>query len=224
VTPAAVAIAALWAAFAATHMALSSRGARPRLVAALGERGFLGAYSLLALVLFSALCAYAIPHRHQGALLWSVPLGTGTRWAIYAGQGVAWTLVVAALASPGPATVGLPAERRPAAPRGVHRITRHPLFMGLGLFGALHLVVNGFASDVAFWLGFPAFTVLGCLHQDARKRATQPGYAAWCDATPLLPFTGGGLGRAVAEIPPIVPLLGVALAAGLRWLHGPLFH
>ena len=40
-------IAALWIAFAATHMGMSSLRWRPRLVAALGDRGFQAVYSLL---------------------------------------------------------------------------------------------------------------------------------------------------------------------------------
>ncbi|MBW2282381.1 MAG: NnrU family protein, partial [Deltaproteobacteria bacterium] len=37
---------ALWIAFAATHMGLSSVRLRPALLARLGEQGFLAAYSL----------------------------------------------------------------------------------------------------------------------------------------------------------------------------------
>ena len=44
----------------------------------------------------------------------------------------------------------LTAQRAKEA-RGIHRITRHPTFMGgVGLLAALHLLVMGFATDVAF--------------------------------------------------------------------------
>jgi len=222
--PAALAVAALWGLFAATHMVLSSQSVRPRLVAALGERGFLGAYSLVALAAFVPLVWVYIANRHQGALLWALPIGSAGLWAIYAGQAVAWTLAVAGLVSPSPATVGMPEERRPREPRGVHRITRHPLFMGVGLSGLLHLLVNGFASDVAFWAGFPLFAIAGCAHQDARKRATQPGYADWIAATPFLPFAGPGALRGLRELSPAMVGVGVAVTIGLRLLHGPLFR
>jgi len=220
----ALAVAALWVLFAATHMALSSLRWRPRLVARLGERPFLGIYALVAFATFVPLVAFYMGHRHEGPLLWTTALTPAGRWILYALQGVAWTLVVAGLIQPSPATVGLPAERRPREPRGVHRITRHPLFMGVGLFGLLHLPVNGFASDVAFFAGFPLFAWIGCAHQDRRKRAIQAGYPAWCDATPFLPFAGRWALRGVRELSPAVVVLGIALAAGLRWLHGPLFH
>ena len=107
----------------------------------------------------------------------------------------------------------------------MQRITRHPVFMGLGLFGALHLVANGFASDAVFWAGFPIFALVGSAHQDQRKRATLGDpYRAWCDATPFLPFAGRETARGLREMGPIPIAIGIALAVVLRLLHGPLFH
>ncbi|RIL00873.1 MAG: hypothetical protein DCC71_18370 [Proteobacteria bacterium] len=219
-----VGIAALWLLFAATHMGMSSRSLRPRLVAALGERGFLGVYSLVAIAVFVALVWLYMANRHEGALLYQpAALGAVGLWIFYVLQGVAWTLVVAGNVSPSPAAL-VPEAMRAKQPRGVHRLTRHPLFMGLGIFGALHVVVMGFASDVAFWAGFPLFAIAGCAHQDRRKRVTQPGYRAWCEATPFLPFTGRETLQGLRELSPLAIALGVALTAVLRWLHGPLFR
>jgi len=218
-------IALLWILFAGSHMALSSLGLRPRLVGAIGERAFLGVYSLVALAIFTALFWFYIAHRHQGALLWALPLGGAGLWAIYALQAAAWSLVAAGLVQPSPVTVGLPEERRPKRAVGVHLLCRHPLFMGLGLFGALHLLVNGFASDAVFWAGFPLFAVIGSRHQDQRKLATQgAAYRAWYDETPFLPFAGRATARGLREMGPVPIAVGVALAAVFRWLHGPLFH
>lgn len=221
-----LAIALLWLLFAATHMCMSSQALRPRLVAVLGEKGFLGAYSVVALGVFTALCWVYFANRHAGALLYA-PLITSTAslWALYVAQAVAWLLVIAGSVSPSPVTVGLPEERRAKVARGVHLITRHPLFMGVGLFGALHLLVMGFASDVAFWAGFPLFIAIGLAHQDRRKLATLgPDYRAWHAATPFLPFTGSATLRGLREIPIFVYAIALAATTGLRWLHGPLFH
>jgi uncharacterized membrane protein len=219
-------IVLLWLLFAATHMALSSRRWRPRLVASLGEQGFLGAYSLVALVIFVALVWRYWTHRHEGMLLYTPPtLGVAGLWTLYVLQGVAWTLTIAGILSPSPATVGLPEERRAKEARGIHRITRHPLFMGVGLFGALHLLVMGFATDVAFWAGFPLFAIAGCAHQDRRKLATEgPEYRAWHEAAPFLPFTGRDTLRGLREIPLLALAIGIATTVVLRWLHGPLFR
>ncbi len=222
----AVGIAALWLLFAATHMGLSSRTLRPRAVAALGDRGFLGAYSLLALAIFVALCWLYFSHRHAGASIWP-PLVTSRAglWAIYAAQCVAWTLVVAGNVSPTPAVVGMTEARRPKEARGVHRITRHPTFMGLGLFGGLHLLVMGAASDVAFWAGFPLFALIGAAHQDGRKLATLgPEYRIWHAGTGFLPFTGRDTLRGLREIQLWVYAVALGTTVTLRWLHGPLFH
>jgi len=221
-----LAIVVLWLLFAATHMAFSSLRVRPRLVATLGERGFLGVYSLVALATFVPLCWIYFSHRHAGALLWA-PLVAGglALWAIYLLQAVAWILVVAGTLAPSPVAVGLPEARRPKQATGVHLITRHPTFMGVGLFGALHLLVMGFSSDVAFFAGLPLFALLGCAHQDRRKLATLGAeYRAWHAGTPFLPFTGRETGRGLRELSPIAVAVGIALAIVLRWLHGPLFH
>lgn len=222
---ASVVIVMLWVLFAATHMGLSSRAWRPRLVATLGAQGFLGAYSLLALAIFVALVGFYLGHRHEGALLWAPSLGSVGLWAIYAMQGVAWSLVVAGVLSPSPAAVGAGDAAALGPARGVHLLTRHPVFMGAGIFGALHLLVMGHASDVAFWAGFPLFALIGCAHQDRRKLATEGAdYRQWHERTPFLPFTGRETLRGLREISPRVIGIGVALATALRLLHGPLFR
>ncbi len=64
-------IAALWILFGATHMGLSSLRLRPALVSNLGDRGFLAAYSLVALAVFVPLTVVYAGHRHEGALLYA---------------------------------------------------------------------------------------------------------------------------------------------------------
>jgi uncharacterized membrane protein len=218
-------IIGLWVLFALTHMGLSSRAWRPRLVATLGARAFLGAYSLLAIAIFTALVWFYMLHRHEGASLWTPSIGTAGLWLIYGLQGVAWVLVVAGVMTPSPAAFAVGEAPPPSAARGIHLVTRHPVFMGAGLFGALHLFVAGFASDVAFWAGFPLFALIGCAHQDRRKLATEgSAYRDWHARTPFLPFTGRETLRGVREMPPLAIAIGVALATGLRLLHAPLFH
>ncbi len=60
---------ALWLAFGATHIGLSSVRFRPRLHAALGERSFLGVYSLIAFATFVPVVWYYFAHKHAGPLL-----------------------------------------------------------------------------------------------------------------------------------------------------------
>jgi uncharacterized membrane protein len=216
-----VAIVGLWIAFAVTHMVPSDLRVRPRLIGALGDRGFMGIYSLVSLVFFVPLVWVYIEHRHVGSELWAFQPGTLLVALLHVLLAVAMVLVVAGVMQPSPASIaGSPAREA----RGIHRITRHPVFMGLGLFGLFHLVRQGYASDVAFFGGFPVFAILGCLHQDRRKLQTDgEDFQAWYAQTPFLPFTGRETWRGIREIGAVPLAVGVGVAIVLRWLHGPLF-
>ncbi|NRA03140.1 MAG: hypothetical protein HRU00_11140 [Myxococcales bacterium] len=213
-------IVTLWIAFGGTHMLLSSSRLRPGLVRALGAGGFLGIYSLVSLATFVPLVWVYFANKHAGSLLWAPWLGPGLRWGVYLGMTVAFVLMAAALIRPSPASISAP-ER--VEIRGIHRLTRHGLFMGLGLFGLLHLLANGFAADVAFFAGFPIFAVIGSWHQDSRKRVSLDGYREFCAKTPFLPFTGRETLRGLRELSPIALAIGVAVTVALRWYHQQLF-
>jgi len=209
-------IVALWVAFAATHMAFSSLSVRRRLVETIGTNAFLAVYSLIALALFVPLVRTYFANKHAGPQLWSIPVGSGLRIVIYVLMALAFVLMVAGLVRPSPANI-VPGD---PTPRGALRLTRHPLFMGLGLFGLLHLIPNGNAADVAFFGGFPVFAVLGCWHQDRRKLVTgPPGFAAFYRETPFLPFTGSKTLQGIQELGALVVLGGVAVTALVRYFH-----
>jgi uncharacterized membrane protein len=213
------AIAALWIAFATSHIALSSQALRPRLVARLGAPGFQGIYSLVALGLFVPLCWVYFTNQHAGAHLWYFGHIAVLRWLGYAAMALAFAIFVGGLLTPSPA--GMIPTRGEV--RGVLRITRHPLFMAAGLFGLLHLAIaNVNAAEFAFFAGFPLFALVGCRHQDARRRAESPEYAAFCGRTPFLPFAGAGSLGGLLEMP-LAVALGSALALGLRIVHADWF-
>ena len=214
------AILLLWVAFAASHMGLSSGRLRPRLVARLGERGFSALYSLLALALFVPLVAVYFGNKHAGPLLWSLGGVPGLKWLMYAGMGLAFALAVSGLARPSPASL-VPGK---AEVIGVYRITRHPLFMGMGLFGLLHLlVVSVNASELVFFGGFPVFVLMACRHQDERKLASLgDAYRRFYEATPFLPGSRRGFLRGVSE-QPIPMAIGIGVAAVIRHFHANLF-
>jgi uncharacterized membrane protein len=210
------AIALLWLAFAGSHMVLSSVRVRRSLVTKLGEGAFLGLYSLIAIALFVPLVRTYFANKHAGPLLWSIPLGAGLRAAIYVAMAIAFVLMVSGLVRPSPGNI-VPGD---PTPRGALRLTRHPLFMGLGLFGLLHLIPNGSAADVAFFAGFPLFAVLGCWHQDRRKLISgPPGFPAFHRDTPFLPFTGDATLQGIRELGPIVIIGGLGTTWLLRHFH-----
>ena len=142
------------------------------------------------------------------------------RWIVFIGMGAALTLVLGGGARPSPASI-VPGSAEVA---GVHRITRHPVFMGIGLFGLVHLLgSNVHGAELAFFGGFLVFALAGCAHQDRRKLATGgEDFRSFYDQTPFLPFTGPGTVTGLAEMR--IPIaIGVVSAVVLRWFHPQLF-
>jgi uncharacterized membrane protein len=209
-------IAVLWLAFAATHMGLSSQTLRPRLVGAVGDAPFLGLYSLVALAVFVPMVSVYFGHQHAGPHLWYLGSGPLVRALMWVGMVTALALVIGGLIRQSPASMAGGAMEA----RGMLRVTRHPLFMGFGVFGLVHLIgANVNAAELVFFAGFPLFAVAGCHHQDRRKQASlgEP-YQRFCAETSLLPFGRGGLAGALREawLPAVLAL---AAAVGLRWVH-----
>jgi uncharacterized membrane protein len=211
-----LAVLLLWLGFAGTHLTLSSVPVRKRIVDGIGESAFRGLYSLIAFAFFVPLVWTYFANKHTGPWLWQLPPGPLLRWGIYLGMGLALVLLVASLLNPSPASV-VPGD---ATPRGAFRITRHPLLMSLGIFGLVHLLPNGSATDVAFFLGFPVFAVVGAWHQDQRKLQTQaPGFADFYQGTPFFPFTGSGTLQAFRELSPLALVAGIGLTIVIRYFH-----
>ena len=203
--------------FASSHMLLSSRSIRASLVARLGDQRFLALYSIVALVFFAPLLYYYFTHLHAGPLLWSAPDSGAVEFVLVIANVVGFVLAVAGVMTPSPASVGAaPVDE----PRGVHRITRHAVFMGMGIWALAHLVATGFASDVAFFGGIVLFVLVGSWHQDQRKLAgDDPQFERFHAATSFIPFTGRGALRGLMELPPLAVVIGIAIALVARYLH-----
>lgn len=213
----ALTIALLWLLFGSVHMILSATRVRPRVVAAVGEQAFQGIYSLIALAIFVPLVWAYFAGKHVGPWLWE-PIGRGPVgvWLIYVPMGIAFTMLVAGLVKPSPASVAPGA----ATASGIHLITRHPVIMAFGLFGLAHLLPNAAASDLVFFAGFAVFALIGCRHQDLRKLQTGPrGFAEFYAQTPFVPFTGSRTLQGLREIPLWVYAIGLALTVGIRYWH-----
>ncbi len=222
-----VSIIVWWLAFAGSHIVLSSIPVRTPIVGRLGQQGFLGLYSVVALATFVPLCMAYLGHRHAGALLWAPDALPGALLFARLLGAVAFAFVIASVVQPSPTGMVPDKTEGPVEPRGLTRITRHPLFMSLGLWGLAHLFVNGFATDVAFFAGFPIYAIIGSAHQDARKRETEQGkLGAFFEQTSLLPFAAIVAGRTrlvVGELPWAGLGAGLAAAVGIYLAHGYLW-
>jgi uncharacterized membrane protein len=215
-----VAIVVLWIAFAVTHMGLSSPSLRPALLERLGERGFQGVYSLVALALFVPLVWIYAGNKHAGPELWSLGGLPGVQAIVSLGMLLALVLAVAGMLTPSP--VSMLSDKTEV--KGVFRITRHPLFMGMGIFGLMHLLgAQVHAGELFFFGGFVVFPLVGCRHQDQRKLLTGgEDFRRFHEQTPFLPFTKSGALRGLKEMP-LAIVLGIVATLVLRYFHPVLF-
>lgn len=209
-----------WLVFAGSHMVLSSLPLRGQLIARLGEKGFVGLYSLIAFATFIPLVWVYFGNRHAGGVIWNLAAAPGVRPLAAALAVLAIALIVGGVLHPSPALVGM---KQSWGARGLTRITRHPVFMGFALWALSHLLLNGFLTDILFFGGMLAFSLAGAAHQDARKRATEEKRLGQFFAeSSYWPFGAiiAGRNRIIwRELPWIALAVGAAAAIGIYALH-----
>jgi uncharacterized membrane protein len=216
----------LWAIlFLATHIFVSSAYLRPRLVAALGADAYRGAYSLIALGTFVALVLEFAWHKHTGAMLFNLRGEEPLRWLVWALMLLALILIVAGIMNPSPAQNFVPADA--IAPQGILKVTRHPSFVGLAMFGFAHMIMNGWAGDLVFFGTFPVLAVIGGLHQDRRKlRELGASYRSFLEATSFIPCAALISGKqkfSRADAPWMAIGIGAVLTIAIVIVHPYLF-
>ncbi len=101
-------------------------------------------------------------------------------------------------------------------PRGIQRVTRHPMLMSFAIWAFVHLLGNGDTASLVF---FGAFLVkLARRHGD-----TWRGFA---DKTSILPFGAIMAGRnrvVLSEIGWVPPVIGFVIWAALLHFHRGIF-
>jgi uncharacterized membrane protein len=208
--------------FVVTHIGLSHGAIRQSLVTRLGEWPFRGLYSLVSFLTLGPAAVLWWQNRHLGPVLWElhpwVERGIALVLMLFALE-----LIVLSLANPSPASM-MPGSNEP---RGILRVTRHPMNIGLALFGLAHLLANGTVGDVAFFGSFVVLGIVGPLHMDARlKRTRGEGFAEFCRQTSVVPFVAMIRGRTAFradEIPFPLFLIAVVVFVGLVVFHGRFF-
>ena len=123
------------AAFLISHFVLSSDPIRSRIVAAVGDRPFLGIYSAVALATFIPMCLEFALHKHAGAMLWYLRDVPALRFLVSLIMLAALILLTAGLMTPSPAGM---APVKKFEPRAELKLTRHPAFVAFSLFGLAH--------------------------------------------------------------------------------------
>ncbi|MFM5893265.1 MAG: NnrU family protein [Novosphingobium sp.] len=202
-------------AFVGLHFAMS-HPLRRGLVKTLGPGGFQAAYSLVALVTFVwiIMAFRAIPP--QADLPWNG--GADAPWAL-----ATLLMLMASVLLVG-SFMGNPALPQPNAkelashqPKGVFRVTRHPMMWSFTLWSASHVLVSP-SVRVMILAGAVAFLALVGSHMQDRKKEVLMGeaWAKWEHRTSYWPRLGGFI-KAGA-----VPWIGgVLLWLAATWAHIP---
>jgi len=177
--------------FLATHFVSSTPVRRP-LVEAMGEKAFLGAYSVVSFVTIGWMAwAYL---RAPFQPLWQVP---GVKlWPLVV-MPFSLVLVASGVMTKNPSAVGQAAALKTDDPaRGILRVTRHPVMWGIALWAAVHLLARGDVASLIFFGGFLVLALAGTALIDARKADTLgEEWARFAAVTSNVPFSAIVEGR-----------------------------
>ncbi len=209
--------------FVGTHLGISSSPLRARLVGAVGERGFLVVYSLIAAATLSYLIwLYNELPRYDYFWMPSPELYMVARVVMP----IALILAIGGFLVKNPTLVGaenlLEGEQGKDLARGVTRITRHPFQWGVLLWSVTHVLANGDANSVVFFSAFAVLAALGTVAMDRKKAAALgESWAAYAATTSNVPFLAilRGRNRLVLGELWLPVLLGLAGYAALSWGH-----
>lgn len=212
----------LWAAlFVAQHLGVTSTGLRDRLVGAMGERPYIGIYSVVSIVVL-VLLVRAYNETTPSVLLW--PTVEWLRWVPLVLMPVALLLVIGGVLTRNPSTVGVVLDDGEEVPvSGVMRITRHPVQSGILIWALSHVLVNGDLPSLLFFGAFAVVSGWGMALIDRRKRDTFGArWDAFRAATSVVPFAAILQGRQslrLSEVGWLVPVVAAAAFVALWWGH-----
>jgi uncharacterized membrane protein len=203
-------------AFVGSHFAMS-HPLRAPLVRALGEKGFLGIYSLVSLATFGWII---LAFRSVGAGKW--PLWDGESaplWIIASLLTILATALLLASLKGNPALPGTsPHTLAQARADGVYAVTRHPMMWAFALWALAHILVMPSARTgvTAGAIGFLA--LVGAHLQDRKKEALLGDvWKSWEAQTSYWPRLGK-----LGSISIGVWLAAIAGWLALTWAHIPL--
>jgi len=204
------------------HVGIAGTAVRGAIVTRTGEAGFRIGYSLVSvgaitLLIESWKSAETTP-------LWYAP--DALRWVLAVVMLPAFVLFVASVTKPNPTAAGGEAALG-QQPRGIQRVTRHPMLWSFALWAAIHVIGNGDSAAIVFFGAFAVTALAGMPSIDAKlaKRAPE-GWARLAATTSILPFGAIAAGRnrlVLAEIGWIPPVVGLVVWAALLHFHRGIF-
>ncbi|WP_237217605.1 NnrU family protein [Falsiroseomonas oryziterrae] len=209
--------AALWVFI---HIGVSGTRLRDTVVARLGEGRFVLVFSL-ASVASIALLVIAWQNA-ETTFLWSAP--SWLRWILALLMLPAFVLFMASHKR-NPTAVGN--KGLGEEPRGIQRVTRHPMLMSFALWGLVHVVGNGDTASLVFFGAFLVTAVAGMPSIDAKLARRNPeAWRGFAEKTSILPFGAILSGRnrlVLSEIGWMPPVVGLILWMALLHFHRGIF-
>ena len=209
--------AALWV---FVHVGISGTSLRDAVVARLGEGRFMLAFSIASVVSITLLVLAW--QNAETTVLWSAP--AWLRW------------ILALLMLPSFVLFMASHKRNPTAvgnkglgedPRGIQRVTRHPMLMSFAIWALVHVIGNGDTAALVFFGAFLVTAVAGMPSIDAKlARRHGEAWAGFAAKTSILPFGAILAGRnrlVLAEIGWMPPVVGLILWAALLHFHRAVF-
>ena len=178
-------------AFVGSHFLLSHPLRRP-LVAALGEKGFLALYSVVAFATLWGI-SWAYPKTPVTPPLWAV--GDGL-WALGTVLMLAASILLLGSLIRNPAMPGA-SNAASAQATGVYGITRHPMLWAFAVWGVVHILVYPVTKNIIVAVAIIVLSLVGAALQDRKKARLDPqGWSAWQGRTSYWPFQAIVQGRA----------------------------
>ena len=202
--------------FVGTHFLLS-HPLRSALIARLGEKGFAGLYSLVALAAF-------------GWMIWAYPAASAEAPQPLWDAGRAGFIVATVLMWLGSVLFMGSLRRNPALPRpgktieriddpnGVYSITRHPMMWGFALWAITHAIVNPTMASLILSAAVIILALFGAAAQDAKKEALLGEvWRDWRSKTSFIPY-----GRGLKSADAFALTTGTIVWLVATWAHGAL--
>ena len=200
-------------AFVGAHL-LMSHPWRAGLLARLGEKGFMGLYSLVSLATLGWTIAGFRTVGPGGMPLWD---GTGEApWIIASLLSLLGITLLLGSLHGNPAMPQVPGEKIAAArASGVFAVTRHPMMWGIALWALAHILVAPTPRVIVLMGAMMVLALVGSALQD-RKKAELLGAAweSWSAQTSYWPRLSG-LGR----ISPLLWGIGAVVWLGATFGH-----
>ena len=204
------------AAFAAAHLFLGLPPMRAALAKRLGEERFVALFSAVAAVALGIVAATLALSGDAGPRE-AIPLPWRPILAIVSASG--WLLAVLGLMNYARSPMAL-FRTTIRTPSGVECITRHPFFVGFGLFSLAHAALATSWATCSFFLGFGAFAFAGAAMQDWKlARKWGEPYRDYCRQTSYWPFVAQLRGTAPRMVLGRQAAIALAAVALLVLIH-----